>query len=374
MAINNFIPELWAAALLEVWWNETVFAALVNRDYEGEATRGNTVNITGVVVPTVRDYAAAGRTTNPEDITDTGIQLRIDQEKSTDFFVDDVDRAQALGSLSAYADAAGVALVEDSDKFIGSLLVTGGTPVTLSSNSIAGGGGTAVTGDDAFNVVKDIRKQLNKNAVPSAGRVCVMNAEFEGLLLQANSKLTTFYQADDTEGLRNATVGQLLGMRMVTSNNMHAAVRRLLAASRCVRLPDRPSGGHAGTDEVRGSHSRTSRLRRQGGSSHRRGRVQPGRKLSRSDDDATRLDRYSRPARVVAGRAISAVFDGRHCGSPWAAGQFGSQHGASGTYPVPACKAVQPVSDRGGSRILAWHKHCQSVDAEWPCATTGSTW
>jgi hypothetical protein len=222
MAITNFIPELWAAALLEVWWNETVFAALVNRDYEGVATRGNTVNITGVVVPTVRDYAAAGRTTNPEDITDTGVTLTINQEKSTDFFVDDVDRAQAVGSLSSYADAAGVALVEDSDKFIGNMIVAGGTAVTLSQGTIADGTSIPKTGDDAFNIVKDMRKQLNKNAVPSADRVCVMNAEFEGLLLQANSKLTTFYQSDDTEGLRNATVGQLLGMRMVTSNNMPA--------------------------------------------------------------------------------------------------------------------------------------------------------
>lgn len=220
MAITNFIPELWAASLLEVWWNETVFAALVNREYEGIANKGNTVHITGVVVPTVSDYKAAGRTTNPEEISDTTIDLVIDQEKSTDFFVDDIDRAQAAGSLSTYADAAGVGLVEDSDKFIADLLVAGGTPVSLSTGTITGGGSLPTTGNDAFNIIKDIRKQLNKSAVPSANRVCVMNAEFEGLLLTADSKLTTFYQVDDTEGLRNATIGQLLGMRMVTSNNL----------------------------------------------------------------------------------------------------------------------------------------------------------
>jgi hypothetical protein len=225
MAITNFIPELWAAALLEVWWNETVFAALVNREYEGIATRGNTVNITGVVVPTVSDYAAAGRTTSAEDISDTGIQLTIDQEKSTDFYVDDIDRAQAAGSLSAYADAAGVALVEDSDKFIADLLISGGTPVSLSPSTTASstwGGNLPGSGDDCFNILKDLRKQLNKNAVPSANRVAVINAEFEGLLLTAASKLTTFYQVDDTEGLRNATLGQLLGMRIVISNNLSA--------------------------------------------------------------------------------------------------------------------------------------------------------
>jgi hypothetical protein len=207
MAITNFIPELWSAALLEVWWNETVFAALVNREYEGIATRGNTVNITGVVVPTVTDYAAAGRTTNAEDITDT------------DFFVDDIDRAQAAGSLSAYADAAGVALVEDSDKFIADMMVAGGTPLVPTGVSDSA---FTLTADDAFNLIRDARKQLNKAAVPSANRVAVVNAEFEALLLGASSKLTTFYQSDDTEGLRNATIGQLLGMRVVTSNNLPA--------------------------------------------------------------------------------------------------------------------------------------------------------
>jgi hypothetical protein len=223
MAVTNFIPELWASALLEVWWNETVFAALVNREYEGIATRGNTVNITGVVVPPVTDYAAAGRVTNPSSISDTGVSLVINQEKSTDFFVDDVDRAQAAGSLSAYADAAGVGLVEDSDIFLADMIVAGGIPVTLNTNDIAAGDSTMpATGDDAFNIIKSMRKQLNKNKVPSANRVCVMNAEFEGLLLTASSKITTFYQVDDTEGLRNATIGQLLGARMVTSNNLPA--------------------------------------------------------------------------------------------------------------------------------------------------------
>ena len=218
MAITNFIPELWAASLLEVWWNETVFAALVNREYEGLATKGNTVNITGVVVPTVKDYKAAGRTTSADEISDTTVQLAIDQEKSTDFYVDDIDRAQAAGSLSAYADAAGVGLVEDSDLFIANLLIANGTPLSTSVTDA----NTALTPDDAFNLLKDARKQLNKNKVPSANRVAVINAEFEGLLLSAASKLTTFYQVDDTEGLRNATIGQLLGMRIVVSNNLPA--------------------------------------------------------------------------------------------------------------------------------------------------------
>ena len=214
MAITNFIPELWSAQLLDRWLQEAVFAQLVNREYEGIAAKGNTVNITGVVAPTVKDYKAANRTTSADEISDTTIDLLIDQEKSFDFFVDDIDRVQAAGSLEAYTTAAGDALVEDSDKFLANLLIDNGT-------SLAGAAPT--TGDAAFNLVRDARKALNKNNAPTAGRVLVGNAEFEALLLGADSKLTSFDVSGDNQGLRNATVGSLLGFRVITSNNLPEA-------------------------------------------------------------------------------------------------------------------------------------------------------
>jgi hypothetical protein len=204
--------------MLELWVAQNVFPSLVNREYEGLATKGNTVHITGVVIPQVHDYKAAGRQTSPDAITDTNIDLVIDQEKSTDFLVDDIDRAQAAGSLTPYTDAAAYAMVADTDLFIANMLVAGGTSLTSSVTASPG----AETADDAFNLVKDARKQLNKANVPPDNRVCVVNAEFEGLLLGAGSKLTTFYQSNDTDGLRNATLGQLLAMRIVVSNHLPA--------------------------------------------------------------------------------------------------------------------------------------------------------
>lgn len=230
MAITHFIPELWVASMLELWVAQNVFNELVNHEYEGIASRGNTVHITGVVIPAVHDYKAAGRITTADAISDTSVDLLIDQEKSTDFYVDDIDRAQAAGALSPYTDAAGYALVKDADLFIANMLVTGGTPLMVGDESIAGSGTLPVTGDDAFNLLRDARKQLNKADVPPENRVAAINAEFEGLLLGADSKLTTFYQVNDNAGLRNATLGQLLGMRIVTSNHLPAVDHPQFAA------------------------------------------------------------------------------------------------------------------------------------------------
>ena len=212
MAVTNFIPEVWSAYILERYLAENVFAALLDRKYEGEATKGNTVHIPGVVAPAVKDYKANGRTTTADAITDTGVDILINQEKNFDFYVDDIDAAQADRSLlPLYTEAAGDALVADADRFIANLLVSDGNVMPYSNIS---------TGDAAFNVVRDARKLLNKANVPSANRVAVVNAEFEALLLGADSKLTQFDKSGDNNGLRRATVGSLLDFRVVSSNNL----------------------------------------------------------------------------------------------------------------------------------------------------------
>lgn len=257
MAITNFIPELWAAQMLDVWFNESVFAALVNREYEGLATRGNTVHISGVVAPAIKDYktgVSGARTTAADAISDTGVDLLIDQEKSFDFYVDDIDRAQATGTLEAYTTAAGQGLTADSETFLGNLLVAGGTPATT----------TAIpdTGDEAFDVVRDLRKQMNKAKVPADSRVLVVNAEFESLLLGANSKLTAVNVSGDNSGLRNATLGQLLSFRTVVTNYLPAvdAPQAVAFNTRCaafVSQIDQTEGMRAQdkfADRIRGLH------------------------------------------------------------------------------------------------------------------------
>jgi N4-gp56 family major capsid protein len=211
MAITNFIPELWAAMLLERWENEKVLAGVLDRRYEGTATRGNTVHIAAVVTPSVKDYKAANRTTSPDDVSDTGVDLLIDQEKNFDIRIQDIDAVQAAGSLEDYVNAAGDALVEDADQFIADLLVTGGT-------SLAGSAPT--TGDNAFDLFVEAHKQLNINKAPTTGRVAVINPAFEAVLLKSDSKLTSVDTSGDNNGLRGATVGKVLNFRTVRSNNL----------------------------------------------------------------------------------------------------------------------------------------------------------
>lgn len=222
MAINHFIPEIWNASMLESFWEQAIAAGLVNREYEGDATKGNTVKITSAVDVSIKNYKTGSvsdgsggtipRTTTADAISDLGQDLLIDQEKSFDFYVDDIDRAQAAGSMDAFTRSAASGLVEDADKFILSTAVSG-AGIALEDSAPTDSNG-------AFDIIRDLRKGLNQAHVPASQRVLVVNAEFDALLVGADSKLTAVDTSGSPAGLRDAALGRLLGFTVYVSENL----------------------------------------------------------------------------------------------------------------------------------------------------------
>lgn len=213
MAITNFIPEIWNAQMLRDFNAQAIAAALSNRQYEGDATKGNTVHITTAVDVAIKDYKAAGRTTSADPVSDAGQDLLIDQEKNFDFYIDDIDRAQAAGSMEAYTQSAAEGLVQDADKF---LLNVAATQATTTTNSTT----AAATAADAWDVIRDLRKAMDKLNVPLANRVAVVNAEFASLLLGYDSKITKANESASTSGLRAGSIGPILGFDIYQSENL----------------------------------------------------------------------------------------------------------------------------------------------------------
>lgn len=211
MAFTSFIPQIWNADMLLNFREAAVAANLTNGEYTGNASAGNKVTINTATPVSIEDYKAAGRTTSAEAIASTSIDLLIDQEKSFDFKVDDIDRRQAAGSLGAYTVSAGQGLAEDADKFLLALASSATTHQTAT---------TVTTGDDALNVIRDLRKAMNKNHVPLGRRVVVVNAEFEAILLDAASKITNVDKSGSPAGLREASIGRLLGFDVYMSENL----------------------------------------------------------------------------------------------------------------------------------------------------------
>lgn len=220
MSITNFIPEIWSARVAEALQDTAVLATLFTSEYEGDANKGNQVHITGVIPPTVNNYATGAggnaRTTVAENVTDDGDTILINQEKSFDFYVDDIDRVQAAGSFEAWTTAAGRALGEDADSFIGAAAVAGGVDATAAIETAVGG--AVDTPARAWNAVREIRKRMNKASVPMSERYLCMNAEFEALFLENDAKLMAVDTSGTPDGLREAILGRILGFTLVVSN------------------------------------------------------------------------------------------------------------------------------------------------------------
>jgi len=96
MAISPLFPALWSA---RITYFATLFSAFLpnaTRQWEGEATMGNTVKIPTVDIGvTINDYSRTNDLGAPEDIDASTQDLVIDQEKSFNFALEDLDSVQS---------------------------------------------------------------------------------------------------------------------------------------------------------------------------------------------------------------------------------------------------------------------------------------
>lgn len=204
MAITNFIPTVWSAAILENFKAAQAIIPTLNRQYEGEVAQGNIVKITAITSPSVQDYSSS-RSLTIDALSDSTQSLAIDQMKAISFKVDDVDRVQAAGSFDPVTADAGRALAEDAEAYI---------IAQLKANGTSAGTGAITTPAAAFGAVVTLRQALGKAKVPASNRYLVVSPEFASLLLAEGSKLTTADVVTQGE-LRNGVLGNLLGFTVI---------------------------------------------------------------------------------------------------------------------------------------------------------------
>jgi hypothetical protein len=207
MAIDNFIPEIWAAGVTQSFLANQVVIPTLNTQFTGNVTRGNQVHIINATTPTVVDYAAAGRTITAEALNDTEVLLDIDQEKAFSVNVDDVDKVQASSEFGPWVDSAGRALAEDAEEYVIAQMLAG------SSDSNAGGV-VVDTPAEARAAVRAIRKAMSNSKVPSGDRFMVVNPDFADLLIDGLSDAAV---AGGTEELRNGQILRLYGFNIIES-------------------------------------------------------------------------------------------------------------------------------------------------------------
>lgn len=212
MAITNFIPEVWSAAILEALRAKLVFPSLCNRDYEGDIREaGDTVHITGYNDVTVRKYVR-GQAITVDDATDKeAAVLKIDQSDYFAFKVNDIDKTQAKADLTGkFTNSAAYNMMKNVETYISNLM---DAAVDTPAKTVAVG-----TPADAYLAVVEAGRKLDVQNVPDEGRWLVVSPDFYALLLQDSRFIEGTEAGHNT--LLNGVVGQVRGFTVIKSNNV----------------------------------------------------------------------------------------------------------------------------------------------------------
>lgn len=218
MAVTSFIPEVWNARLLNALRADLVYTNLFNRNYEGEIRQaGDTVHINTITDITIKDYTRNTDIDNPEQLTTADQTLVVNQAKYYNFYLNDVDKAQAMpGLIDAAMASASHGLAEAVDKYLAGLLAaaTGTITTGLGSTSTP----LTVTAQSAYELLVDMKTAMDKANVPKLGRKVVLPPEFEGFMLKDARFASSSGKGENR--LENGAVARAAGFDIYISNNV----------------------------------------------------------------------------------------------------------------------------------------------------------
>lgn len=220
MALDNFIPEIWSALLLENLKDALVFGSpsVANRNYDGEISRyGDTVRINSIGSVSIDDYTKNANHVGPETLQDSQMVLVIDQAKMFNFQIDDIDQAQQNPKLMGAAmREAAWALAATADGFLGNL-VDQGVPVANITTPVA-------FASDYSNVYEDLVNLsvvLDENNTPTEGRYAVVKPSVVGAM-RKDARFASFGTEANRAVAAGGTrvIGEMAGFSILVSNRV----------------------------------------------------------------------------------------------------------------------------------------------------------
>ncbi|MER5886798.1 P22 phage major capsid protein family protein [Streptomyces sp. NPDC001941] len=245
-------PEKWAGQSLGLLADELLLAGLVSRDAGSNFTgaAGDTVNIKR---PT--KLKARGQSID-ENRKGTAItEDRLAEWKISIKLTDEVYSAVKLTSAELTLDVENYgaqvispqtsAVADDIEQRLAKTFDAVASVEKIDEAKI----GTEEAGREVRRVMIQLRKKLNDEGVPAAGRNLVIGTEVEAAIL-GDDHLTKVNESGTGETLRNATIGNLYGFRIVVSQ--HVDPKRMVAYHPTAfmlvtRAPAIPSGGPVGS-------------------------------------------------------------------------------------------------------------------------------
>lgn len=216
MAIEKFIPEIWAKQFEKDLEKDLVFYENCNHQYEGLATKpGDTVKILGLGKPNLRSFSDGKlhKLDAPEAIEDLSMTLPIMQVRDFNFYVDDLEKRQAEGGgglLSEYMSQAKEEVAASQDAYIAKLV----TAKQVKKETVT----SALTKDNILDVIDTALLTLLNNDVKRTTEITLTAPPwFVMLMKKAYVELDT----DNSAMMKNGRVGRYSGLTIKESTNVY---------------------------------------------------------------------------------------------------------------------------------------------------------
>jgi N4-gp56 family major capsid protein len=216
MAVNQFIPKVWSARILQKLQSTLVYgqAQIVNTDYQGEISEhGDTVYIHGHSDVTVSPYIRNTTTLNYQLLNDERRSITIDQSDYFAVSVDDLDAAQTKPKLlDSVAQDAAYQLARVQDTYISGLGAAG------AGGLLEGAAGAArqITAVNAYTTFVEASVMLDEKNIPEDGRYAVVPPWMAAELLKDDRY---FLQAKG-DAVLNGQIGTIAGIAILKSNRV----------------------------------------------------------------------------------------------------------------------------------------------------------
>ena len=232
---DQFVPELWGAAILDSFQKNTVMTNL-GTNMSG-MTGGDVINLPHVGVPIVKAVSQAAETITMDvsgGDTATTTQLKFDEHYVAPLWIPDAVKAQASYDLfSLYAGQMGYAIARAIDNYVAYSIVSNletalGSGDGISSTTAAVEVGTSFTEANLASLMGIIAGETGD----TNGWVLVLSPVTYGALANLGGSSFDIGTASAPVGSRFATtgvVGTLLGMPVVMSNNAYMDVASVAA-------------------------------------------------------------------------------------------------------------------------------------------------
>lgn len=207
MAITHFIQTIWSRDIQKALELKCKLVDNCITKYEGDCKYAKTVKILGVGEPTISAYT--GNKLNYEKMSDSSVDLVIDQQFSFSFLVNDIDQAQSVPGLrEEYQRKAVHGLAVKRDSHVANLIkgVTGAKNVTTA---------TALTEDAVKTAIDAAIVALRERNFDEDGVIEITPAVYN-VFKNCLIRLST----DNPELIKKGRVGMYDGFDVIMSNNM----------------------------------------------------------------------------------------------------------------------------------------------------------